>query len=271
MLKEIGLTDYYFKELLKQRPDYLLFLINNICGLKLQEKDIIFGDSEERGSITFKTINYDIKIVSNDLNIDIEAQKKVVDQTRNENGEYEYDISRAMYYLSILHSRIYSYKEKGYNHRRSIVIFIYNYEIPGDSAIQQINMHNRETKVEYDNLVIYAISLEKIPENSKIELERALKMLQTKKIEKYLKDESNVIKEAATMLKEYDETEKARIRRDNLEKEAFERNHQLNMAEKKKENEMIQTMYSNGFDVDTICRALSLEKDYVKEILDLKK
>ena len=37
MLEEIGLTDDYFKELLKTRKDYLLLLINSICNLELKE------------------------------------------------------------------------------------------------------------------------------------------------------------------------------------------------------------------------------------------
>ena len=67
MLHEIGLTDYYFKELLTERRDYLLLLINGICHLNLTEKDILFGNIEERDEITFKTVMYDIKLVSENI------------------------------------------------------------------------------------------------------------------------------------------------------------------------------------------------------------
>ena len=60
-LREIGLTDYYFKELAKRRPDYLLFLINNICNLNLTTNDIEYGENEELDTMTFKTISYDIR------------------------------------------------------------------------------------------------------------------------------------------------------------------------------------------------------------------
>ena len=83
-LKRIGLTDYYFKELVKSRPDYLLFLINNICNLNLKLEDIKFEDVEERDSITFKTISYDIKIISGDVSIDVEAQKNIVNNVANQ-------------------------------------------------------------------------------------------------------------------------------------------------------------------------------------------
>ena len=39
-MHEIGLTDYYFKELLENNKDYLLVLVNGICGLNLKEEDI---------------------------------------------------------------------------------------------------------------------------------------------------------------------------------------------------------------------------------------
>ena len=87
-MHEIGLTDYYFKELLKTNRDYLLVLVNGICGLNLKADDLIMTDTEERDSITYKTIHYDIKLVAKDMRIDIEAQKNVVDQSLNEYGEY---------------------------------------------------------------------------------------------------------------------------------------------------------------------------------------
>ena len=67
MLSEIGLTDYYFKELLTKRRDYLLLLINGFCNLNLKEEDIVFGSTEERDEITFKTVMYDIKLVSENI------------------------------------------------------------------------------------------------------------------------------------------------------------------------------------------------------------
>ena len=193
-LKSIGLTDYYFKELILKRRDYLVLILNGICNLNLKESEIEISDTEERDLCTLKTVNYDIKVVTKDLKIDLEAQIKVNSKELNENGEYLYDISRAFYYLSILHSRSYDYKEKGYSKRQSIVIFLYEYDIPGDDYIQKIGMHNYSTKVEYDDLLVYEVSLEKIPENSKIEVERALKLLSRKDISEYLDDKSLVIK-----------------------------------------------------------------------------
>ena len=61
---------------------------------------------------------------------------------------------------------------------------------------------------------LYLVSLEKIPEDSKIEVGRALKLLSTKDIGKYLEDNSVIIKEAAEMLSDYDKTDEARRLRD---------------------------------------------------------
>ena len=291
MLDEIGLTDHCFKELIKTRRDYLLLLVNGICNLNLKEEDIIFGDTEERDGTTFKTVRYDIKFVSDEINFNIEAQKKITDKKKNINGEYIIDINRAIYYLSLLHSRSYQFREKGYMDKKSIVIFIYLYDIPGDDVIQKTNLHNNSTNVEYDNLILYSVSLAKISKDSKIELERALKLLSEKDLTSYKDDKSKVIKEAANMLEGYSKSELAQIKRDEERKRQFEENMKLYVAERngiekgeakgraegiaegKVEGkaeataESIRTMYKNGFDIETISKALSLDINYVKEVL----
>ena len=62
-LEAIGLTDYYFKELIKRKKNYLTLLLNGICNLDLKESDITLTDTEERDLCTLKTVNYDIKVV----------------------------------------------------------------------------------------------------------------------------------------------------------------------------------------------------------------
>ena len=276
MLNEIGLTDYYFKELVTQKREYLLLLINGICNLNLTKDDIVFGNSEERDSITFKTISYDIKVVSQNTNIDVEAQVKLVNNNTNQYGDYTYDINRAIYYLTMLHSRSYNYKEKGYDEKKSIVIFLYQYDIAGDDVIQKINLHNKKRDIEYDNLNLYMVSIAKIKENSKIELERALKLLVEKDIDSYKGDKSNVIREAAEMLDGYDKSEIAMMERDAKLKEEYERGIiklagiEEGKAKGAKEtlDNNIKTMKSNGFDNKTIAMALNLDISYVEEVLN---
>ncbi len=90
------------------------------------------------------------------------------------------------------------------------------------------------------------------------------------------------------MLKEFDESEKAVLRGINRERERFERESQLGMAEDKGRKEgikeglkegikegrteaiinNIKTMHKNGFDIDTISKALDLDIEYVKEVLN---
>ena len=314
-LQAIGLTDFYFKELCKQRKDYLVFILNGICNLNLKESDIEFTDTEERDLCTLKTINYDIKVISDVISIDIEAQISLNSKEKNENGEYIYDISRSFYYLSALHSRGYDYKEKGYNKRKSIVVFIYKYDIPGNDAIQKTGLHNYSTNVDYDDMLIYSVSLEKISDSSIIELDRALKLLSSFDMEPYLNDKSNLIKEAAVMLCDYDKSERAQMERDARNKQELEYYTRINAAtkeglekglaeglekglaeglEKGKEEgiaqgreegiaqgreegkkvgerlakeEMIKTMYSNGFNAESIAKALSLDLEYILSIL----
>ena len=278
MLNEIGLTDYYFKELVTKKPEYLVLLINGICNLNLKKEEIIFGTTEERDTITFKTVSYDVKVVSQNMNIDIEAQINLVSKNINEYGDYSYDINRAIYYLSMLHSRSYNYREKGYDEKKSIVIFLYQYDIAGEDVIQKINLHNKKRDIEYDNLNLYMVSIAKIKENSTIELERALKLLVEKDIDSYKGDKSNVIREAAEMLDGYDKSEIAMMKRDARLKEEYENGirelaaREEGKAEGSKEtlDNNIKTMKSNGFDNETIAKALNLDIKYVNEVLNSK-
>jgi predicted transposase/invertase (TIGR01784 family) len=271
-MHEIGLTDYYFKELLENNKDYLLVLVNGICGLNLKEEDIEITNTEERDSITYKTINYDIKLVCKNMRIDFEAQKEIVDSTKNQYGEYEYDINRAIYYASALHSSSYGYKEKGYDNRKSVVVFLYNYDIPGTNYIQLLKFYNKELMAEYDNIMIFRVSLVKIPENGKMELDRALKLLIQPNVETYFNDKSDTIRRAAIMLNEYDKSEKAAMLREARRKAELDRISELEVAERKGRNkeqiEVIKTMHSNGFDADFISKALSLDLEYVKHVLE---
>ena len=78
------------------------------------------------------------------------------------------------------------------------------------------------------------------------------------------------------MLKEFDESEKAVLRGINRERERYERESQLGMAEDKGRKEgkteaiinNIKTMHKNGFDIETISKALDLDIEYVKEVLN---
>ena len=294
-MHEIGLTDYYFKELLEKNKDYLLMLVNGICGLNLKEEELEIANTEERDSITYKTINYDIKLVCNNIRIDFEAQKEIVDASKNPYGEYSYDINRAIYYASALHSSSYGYKEKGYDDRKSIVVFLYNYDIPGKNYIQLIKFYNKEIMAEYDNIMIFRVSLVKIPENGKIELERALNLLIQQNVETFFNDKSDTIRRAAIMLNEYDKSEKAAMLREARRKAELDRISQLEVARRDGRKEgfneghtegfneghtegfneglkeanvkLIKTMNSNGFDAEFISKALSLDLEYVKEVL----
>ncbi len=262
-LKTIGLTDFYFKELIHKRKDYLILLLNGICNLNLKESEIEISDTEERDLCTLKTVNYDIKVITKDLKIDLEAQIKINSKELNENGEYLYDISRAFYYLSVLHSRSYDYKEKGYTKRQSIVIFLYGYDIPGKDYIQKIGMKNHSTGVEYDDLLVYEVSLEKIPDSGKMELERALKLLSKTDIEEYLEDKSKVIREAASMLSEYDKSERAQMLRDARAKDELERA-TIKIAARKEGKEetkkdVAKAMHKKGMDNATIADIIGID------------
>ena len=148
-------------------------------------------------------------------------------------------------------------------------------------------MHNYSTKVDYDDMLIYSVSLEKIPSESKIELERALKLLSTLDMTPYLDDESILIRRAADMLCDYDKSEKAQLERDARNKSELEKYTLINTAKKEgheegkaegiaqgkaegkaeEKNENIKTMFKNGLSQEDIAKFLSLDIEYVKEVL----
>ena len=129
-------------------------------------------------------------------------------------------------------------------------------------------------------MLIYRISLAKIPEDSTIEVERALKLLSEYEVGQYLTDDSDIIKEAANMLVHYDKSEEAaKIREAKLKAEFENKGHftagmnegvKIGREEGKQEGlkESIKTMHKNGFDEETISRALSLDIEYVKQVLN---
>ena len=85
------------------------------------------------------------------------------------------------------------------------------------------------------------------------------------------------------MLEGYSKSELAQIKRDEERKGQFEENMKLYVAERNGREagivegeakgrvegkaESIRTMYKNGFDVETISKALDLDINYVKEVL----
>ena len=166
-------------------------------------------------------------------------------------------------------------KKKGYRKKRSKVIFIYKYDIEGDDWIQKIGSINFSTKRVYDDMELYLVSLEKIPEDSKIEVGRALKLLSTKDIGKYLEDKSKIIKEAAEMLSDYDKTDEARRLRDARLKQEYEEGVRLEaakdegIAQGREENkkEFISIMIQNGMKKEEIARLLNLSTEDVEKYL----
>ena len=69
----------------------------------------------------------------------------------------------------------------------------------------------------------------------------------------------------------YSEEELAQIKKDEERKRQFEEDMKLYVAERngieKGEAKLIKTFFKNGFDVETISKALDLDINYVKEVL----
>ena len=268
-LEAIGLTDYYFKELIKRKKNYLTFILNGICNLDLKESDITLTDTEVRDLFTLKTVNYDIKVDKLNLMIELE-----IECGNDSNEKNEEDALMGLYQLSILHSKFYKYRKE-----KSKVIFICNHDIEGDDWIQKIGSINFSTKRVYDDMELYLVSLEKIPEDSKIEVGRALKLLSTKDIGKYLEDNSLIIREAAEMLSDYDKTDEARRLRDARLKQEYEEGVRLEaakdegIAQGREEGiaqgrkEAILSLFQNGMKKEEIAKLLNLSLEEVEKYI----
>jgi hypothetical protein len=133
-------------------------------------------------------------------------------------------------------------------------------------------MVNYSTKVEYDDLLVYEVSLEKIPDSGKMELERALKLLSKTDIEEYLEDKSKVIREAASMLSEYDKSERAQMLRDARAKDELERA-TIKIAARKEGKEetkkdVAKAMHKKGMDNATIADIIGIDIKDIDKYLE---
>ena len=128
-----------------------------------------------------------------------------------------------------------------------------------------------------------------------VKLERALKLLSRKDITEYLDDKSKVIRGAASMLSEYDKSERAQMLRDarakdELEratikiaarKEGLEEGRQVgleegreqgleegkSLGEEKAKKQIVKTMHLNGISDKDISSMIGIDLDTVKRYL----
>ena len=64
------------------------------------------------------------------------------------------------------------------------------------------------------------------------------------------------------------EAEKEAMRRESIRLAELDRISELEVAERNGVNKSIKAMHSNGFDADFISKALSLDLEYVKHVLE---
>ena len=117
-----------------------------------------------------------------------------------------------------------------------------------------------------------------------MELDRALKLLSTKDIGKYLEDNSLIIREAAEMLSDYDKTDEARRLRDARLKQEYEEGVRLEAAKDEGialgivqgreegialgEGIAVKKLFQNGMKKEEIARLLNLSLDEVEKYIE---
>ena len=100
-------------------------------------------------------------------------------------------------------------------------------------------------------------------------------MLRSNEIDEYLKDDDLLIRKAANNIMVYNQDDFTRFQAERAEMKKGEMESLIEEAEKtgidkgRKETleSNIKTMYSNGFNIETIAKALNLETTYVKQVL----
>ena len=279
ILEHIGLCDTYFKLLLEKDKKVLVALINGICNLNIKEEEVINMPTESIEGIGVKTTFYDIRIKTQNININIESED-------HKKGNKEYYDNRKFLYLSRLHSQSYLKGERYNEIKQSIVIFLYNFDIGGNDLIEDTRMYNIQRKEFYTQLQVYDVNLAKLDKSSKIELERLLSLLTSRDISKYLNDKDPLIGGAAKMIDGFDKDEILRIKARHQEEAEMEyygllagakiegkeegiklgKEEGLKIGKEETKIEIATKLLKLGVDVETISKASGLTIEEIKKL-----
>ena len=283
------MNDVMFKLIFKDK-DNLAFYLNKITKHDFKASEISEISNEIKTSINNKGILYDISVsIDNRVYVDFEAQ--------NDIRKPESFKRRMVHYSSALYSRLFDKGSTYDEDHKSIVIFLVNDNNEKGRDYEIIQFKNQYNDL-YDMQYIYKINIPKFIKNFKPETEddklliEGLELLISEEYEEFVKSTNPDIRRVAEQIMSLNKDERARLAmemqavrelEDRLEREAElkeerakgraegrEEGRAKGLAEGKKETleENIKTMYNNGFDEETISKALSLDIKYVNNIIN---
>ncbi len=103
---------------------------------------------------------------------------------KNRESTLEAHDTRKIHYASQLHSENFQVGEKYDTKKYTIIIFLVDYDIGGEDAIQVTQYTNQQTKKIYDDIKIYDVCLKKRKKCDSLEVEEFLDVLKAKKKER---------------------------------------------------------------------------------------
>ena len=259
ILDHIGLNDAYFKKLIQTNEEVLPFLLKEICGIEVEFKDIQMLNVESISEVSLKTSRFDINIKVNNTRIDIENEKI-------SKGNDDYYLNRKFFYLAKLHSNSYAVGERYNETKKSVVIFIYNFDMGNVNFISEYHMVNRRENKESDILKVYDVNLAKIKENATIELERLFDLLKSKDITNYIKDSNSMIRGVANMLNTYDKDEILRLQAEQRDDDLRKYLTEMDWAKSEGKKEVAKKLLESGMSIEEVSKMTDLSIEELKKL-----
>lgn len=269
------MNDYMFKEIFKNQ-NILCGYLNKYCNLNIKPEDILYGPIEIKDGLRIKGSRFDIRVNTDRLLIDIEAQRREI-RGKNSEGKSvsskEYQTNRKIHYASQLYASAYKEGQDYVEGPRVIVLWFLEYEIEGN-YIQHTRYVNKETNEEYKNIEIIEISLKNASLDDRIELE-PLKVLIADEVSKYLESKDEIVKEVAKMIYKLNDDElakaEAKLKEDNQrDLNAYIRMHRQEGYDEGLEKGAINKNIENakrfkelGVDIEIIMNATGLSKEEI--------
>ncbi len=179
------MNDYFIKKLFHQ-PKYFKILIKFVVGLDIEQEVIETTFAEIKANAQAKGSRFDIRVKFRNTIVDVEGQiEKEKTNPKNRTSTLEAHHTRKIHYASQLHSENYQVGDKYDEKKYTIVIFLVEYDIKGEEAIQVSQYTNQQTKEVYEDIKIYDVCLKKGKKCDSLEIEEFLDVLRTKEKKEY--------------------------------------------------------------------------------------
>ncbi len=270
------MNDYFIKKLFHQ-PKYFKILIKFVVGLDIEQEVIETTFAEIKANAQAKGSRFDIRVKFRNTIVDVEGQiEKEKTNPKNRTSTLEAHHTRKIHYASQLHSENYQVGDKYDEKKYTIVIFLVEYDMKGEEAIQVSQYTNQQTKEVYEDIKIYDVCLKKGKKCDSLEIEEFLDVLRTKEKKEY---RTPIARELMELIMKWsaDEQERMQARlEENYERElATERSLLMKEARQEgkeegiahKEKEIVLAMIEKKMSKEIISEITKLTLEQIERII----